>query len=58
MVGAWVDEARRRRLVNVAVQSACAADETSVDGAFTSNYPQFQTGRQLCLEFDVSLIIF
>lgn len=43
--GAWVDEARRRRLVNVAVQSACAADETSVDGAFTSNYPQFQTGR-------------
>jgi hypothetical protein len=42
----------------VAVQSACAADETSVDGAFTSNYPQFQTGRQLRLEFDVSLIIF
>ncbi len=43
--GAWVGEARRRRLLNVAVQAACAADETSVDGAFTGSYPLFQTGR-------------
>ena len=34
--GKWVEEARERNLQDVAVQAACASDEVTIDGWFTS----------------------
>lgn len=44
--GAWVEEARRRRLKDVAIQSACAANEVTLDGAFTRLLIEYQAQKK------------
>lgn len=41
--GAWVNDARRRLLKDVAIQAACDADEVSFDGTFTRLIVRYQS---------------